>query len=168
MMINSASSTMQAMQRPQQSEGTPFTDSQKTELSEIVGKYDLENMSETDKTDMRMELKEAGFERSAEMRSELEALGVDFSGGMSGAAGGGGRAGGMPGGMGAVVELESTQQSLLEDIIAGYDTDAMSDQDRKDLRTELQEAGFQRSPSLMAALKDLGINNAPVEVDEVV
>jgi alkanesulfonate monooxygenase SsuD/methylene tetrahydromethanopterin reductase-like flavin-dependent oxidoreductase (luciferase family) len=75
--INSISGGGMMPPPPPMGRGAALSDDQKTQLSEILDKYDPENMTDESIQSMRDEIKEAGIRPSAELKNILEDSGFE-------------------------------------------------------------------------------------------
>lgn len=136
--IQGVSSMMGGMM-PQKTEA--LTDDQKNTISEILSKYDAENVSTEDAVAIFEEFKEAGITPTRGMKEAIEAAGFDAedlrSKGLSDQ--------GMP----PPPQQSSTSSSInlsalqsLQEILSQYDLTNLSETDQTSLVSALESSGF--------------------------
>ena len=129
-----------------------LTETQKKTLQEIIAKYDMENMTDSDFESLVSDLKEAGIRPSAEVDSILEETGLNIEDFMKespppppmSGAGGMGKPKDMEEGLEELLkiseETEDTElQTLVEELLAKYEDGTVTEEDHQELMSYLQE-----------------------------
>lgn len=108
----------------------PLTDDQKSVLTDILSKYDPANMTEEDKKSLMDELKESGIPPSREARELIENSGFEM---------------GKPpeGSPPAAMNGESQRPEFIQEAIDKYEAGELTDEDIKELITNLKKTGEQ-------------------------
>jgi hypothetical protein len=148
-----------SIQRPERGFTAQLTDEQKQTVTDILSKYDPENLTADNAKTIMKAFREAGIQPNRGLRETIESAGFDakelLSMGRPAGAPKGPPPGGMPGGMsGDTQSTKIDQNSLktLQSILNQFDLTDLSSEDEDSLVTQLQDAGLART-GLMIDLK---------------
>lgn len=121
-----------------------LSEEQKSSITDILSKYDPDNLSDEDVESIKEELKEAGVRPSPGLKSALEEAGFDAEAFRPAGPPPGGAGGPPPGpppgeeSTGASEETLKTLASIFED----YDLENLDEDDLTEIQKKLQEAGI--------------------------
>lgn len=124
-----------------------LSEEQKTSITDILSKYDPENLSEEDVQSIKDALKEAGVGPSAGLKSALEEAGFDAEAFRPAGPppGGPGQAGGPPPGPPPGGESEEASEETLKTIASifeEYDLESLTEDDLDEIQQKLKDAGI--------------------------